>query len=136
MNHLDVGLDKGRSKTNLAVARADGQLLLEARIEHFDQLDPQARLAPAAGVGGRLDLLVEDGDAHAARGRVEVVVDVAEGQTTARIFCCDGDFFGLGIHPAQIEVALEIALPTIEKILVKSGQAVEFGQPLFLVRPG
>ena len=41
MNHLDVGLDKGRSKTNLAVARADGHLLLEARIEHFDQLDPQ-----------------------------------------------------------------------------------------------
>src|SRR2546428_3427962 len=41
MNHLDVGLDKGRSKTNLAVARADGHLLLEARIEHFDQIDPQ-----------------------------------------------------------------------------------------------
>ncbi len=41
MNHLDVGLDKGRSKTNLAVARADGHLLLEARIEHFDQFDPQ-----------------------------------------------------------------------------------------------
>ena len=41
MNHFDVGLDKGRSKTNLAVARADGHLLLEARIEHFDQLDPQ-----------------------------------------------------------------------------------------------
>ena len=38
MNHFDVGLDKGRSKTNLAVARADGHLLLEARIEHFDQL--------------------------------------------------------------------------------------------------
>src|SRR5947209_14128692 len=41
MNQLDVGLDKGRSKTNLAVARADGQLLLEARIEHFDQMDVQ-----------------------------------------------------------------------------------------------
>ncbi len=41
MNHLDVGLDKGRSKTNLAVARADGHLVLEARIEHFDQFDPQ-----------------------------------------------------------------------------------------------
>ena len=41
MNHLDVGLDKGRSKTNLVVARADGHLLLEARIEHFDQIDPQ-----------------------------------------------------------------------------------------------
>src|SRR3989442_1788306 len=37
MNHLDVGVDKGFSKTNLAVARADGRLLLEARIEHFDQ---------------------------------------------------------------------------------------------------
>src|SRR6266487_7165460 len=41
MNHLDVGVDKGRSKTNLAVARADGHLLLEARIEHFDQADSQ-----------------------------------------------------------------------------------------------
>src|SRR6266851_3620986 len=41
MNHLDVGLDKGRSKTNLAVARAGGHLVLEARIEHFDQFDPQ-----------------------------------------------------------------------------------------------
>jgi hypothetical protein len=37
MNHLDVGVDKGFSKTNLAVARADGRLLLEARLEHFDQ---------------------------------------------------------------------------------------------------
>jgi|SRR6266567_682723 hypothetical protein len=36
MDLLDVGLDKGFSKTNLAVARADGQLLLETRIEHFD----------------------------------------------------------------------------------------------------
>ena len=45
MNHFDVGLDKGRSKTNLAVARADGQVVLEARIEHFDQLDPQPVLA-------------------------------------------------------------------------------------------
>jgi hypothetical protein len=48
MNHLDVGLDKGRSKTNLAVARADGHLLLEARVEHFNQTDsqpiPEARL--------------------------------------------------------------------------------------------
>src|SRR5260221_4149083 len=41
MNHLDVGLDKGRIKTNLAVARADGHLLVEARIEDFDLLDPQ-----------------------------------------------------------------------------------------------
>src|SRR5258708_5224988 len=41
MNHLDVGLDKGRSKTNLAVAHADGHLLLEAQIEHFDQIDSQ-----------------------------------------------------------------------------------------------
>lgn len=41
MNHLDVGLDKGRSKTNLAVARADGHLVLEARIEHFDRIDAQ-----------------------------------------------------------------------------------------------
>jgi hypothetical protein len=41
MNHLDVGLDKGRSKTNLAVARADGHLVLEARIEHYDPFDPQ-----------------------------------------------------------------------------------------------
>jgi hypothetical protein len=37
MNHLDVGVDKGFSKTNLAVACADGRLLLEARLEHFDQ---------------------------------------------------------------------------------------------------
>lgn len=37
MDLLDVGIDKGLSKTNLAVARADGYLLLEARIEHFDQ---------------------------------------------------------------------------------------------------
>jgi hypothetical protein len=37
MDLLDVGIDKGFSKTNLAVARADGQLLLQARIEHFDQ---------------------------------------------------------------------------------------------------
>ena len=36
MNYLDVGVDKGFSKTNLAVARADGRILLEARIEHFD----------------------------------------------------------------------------------------------------
>lgn len=41
MHHLDVGLDKGFSKTNLAVARADGHLLLETRVEHFDQTDPQ-----------------------------------------------------------------------------------------------
>ena len=41
MNHFDVGLDKGRSKTNLAVARADGHLLLQARIAHYDQFDPQ-----------------------------------------------------------------------------------------------
>jgi hypothetical protein len=41
MNHLDVGVDKGRSRTNLAVARADGHLLLEARIEHFDRINPQ-----------------------------------------------------------------------------------------------
>ena len=41
MNNLDVGLDKGFSKTNLAVARADGHLLLETRVEHFDQTDPQ-----------------------------------------------------------------------------------------------
>jgi len=37
MHHLDVGVDKGFSKINLAVARADGSLLLQARIEHFDQ---------------------------------------------------------------------------------------------------
>jgi hypothetical protein len=37
MNHLNVGVDKGFSKTNLAVVRADGRLFLEARIEHFDQ---------------------------------------------------------------------------------------------------
>ena len=41
MNHLDVGVDKGFSKTNLAVARADGRLFLEARIEHFDQTHQQ-----------------------------------------------------------------------------------------------
>ena len=35
MDLLDVGIDKGFSKTNLAVARADGQLLLQARIKHF-----------------------------------------------------------------------------------------------------
>jgi hypothetical protein len=39
MNHLEVGLDKGFSKTNLAVARADGQLVLEARVEHFNLTD-------------------------------------------------------------------------------------------------
>ena len=37
MDLLDVGIDKGFSKTNLAVAHANGQLLLETRIEHFDQ---------------------------------------------------------------------------------------------------
>ncbi len=36
MNHLDVGLDKGFSKTNLAVVDPDGHVLLETRIEHFD----------------------------------------------------------------------------------------------------
>ena len=36
MDLLDVGIDKGFSKTNLAVVRAD-ELLLETRIEHFDQ---------------------------------------------------------------------------------------------------
>jgi hypothetical protein len=41
MSSLEVGLDKGFSKTNLAVARADGHLLLEARIEHFAQTDSQ-----------------------------------------------------------------------------------------------
>jgi hypothetical protein len=41
MNHLDVGLDKGRSKTNLAVVDADGHVLLEARIEHFDRASEQ-----------------------------------------------------------------------------------------------
>jgi hypothetical protein len=37
MHHLNVGVDKGFSKTNLAVVHADGRLFLEARIEHFDQ---------------------------------------------------------------------------------------------------
>jgi acetyl-CoA carboxylase biotin carboxyl carrier protein len=32
------------------------------------------------------------------------------------------------------EIKAEIS-GTVEKILVNSGQAVEFGQPLFLVRP-
>jgi hypothetical protein len=41
MNHLDVGVDKGFSKTNLVVARTDECLLLEARIEHFDQVHQQ-----------------------------------------------------------------------------------------------
>jgi hypothetical protein len=41
MDQLDVGIDIGFSKTNLVVARVDGQLLLEARIEHFD---PQHQL--------------------------------------------------------------------------------------------
>jgi hypothetical protein len=37
MDHLDVGIDIGFSKTNLVVARTNGQPLLETRIEHFDQ---------------------------------------------------------------------------------------------------
>jgi hypothetical protein len=41
MNHLDVGLDKGCSKTNLAVVDADRHVLLEARIEHFDRASEQ-----------------------------------------------------------------------------------------------
>jgi hypothetical protein len=41
MRPLDVGVDKGFSKTHLAVARPDRHLLLEARIEHFDQTDSQ-----------------------------------------------------------------------------------------------
>jgi hypothetical protein len=36
MDVLDIGIDIGFSKTNLVVARADGQLLLETRIEHFE----------------------------------------------------------------------------------------------------
>jgi len=54
MNQLDVGLDKGRSKTNLAVARADGHLLLEARIEHFDQIDSKPLTE-----SGLLDLIAQ-----------------------------------------------------------------------------
>jgi hypothetical protein len=40
MDLLEVGIDIGFSKTNLAVACTDGQPLLEARIEHFGQ-EPQ-----------------------------------------------------------------------------------------------
>jgi hypothetical protein len=36
MELLDVGIDVGFSKTNLVVARADGRILLETRIDHFD----------------------------------------------------------------------------------------------------
>ncbi len=41
MSPLNVGLDEGLSKTNLVVAEADGQVLLEARIDHFDQEQEQ-----------------------------------------------------------------------------------------------
>ena len=37
MDLLDVGIDIGFSKNNLAVAGADGQSLLETRVENFDQ---------------------------------------------------------------------------------------------------
>jgi hypothetical protein len=36
MDQLDVGIDIGFSKTNLVVTCADGNTLLEERIEHFD----------------------------------------------------------------------------------------------------
>lgn len=42
MNHLDVGLDKGFSKTNLAVVDSEGHVLLETRIEHFDGASEQS----------------------------------------------------------------------------------------------
>ena len=41
MNHLHVGLDEGLSKTNLAMIDTDGQMLLEARIDHFDREQEQ-----------------------------------------------------------------------------------------------
>ncbi len=41
MNHLDVGLDKGFSKTNLVVVDPDGHVLLETRIGHFDRASEQ-----------------------------------------------------------------------------------------------
>jgi hypothetical protein len=41
MSPLHVGLDEGLSKTNLAVVEADGHLLLEARIDHFDREQEQ-----------------------------------------------------------------------------------------------
>src|SRR5260370_24653600 len=41
MSPLDVGLDEGLSKANLAVVEAGGHLLLEARIDHFDREQEQ-----------------------------------------------------------------------------------------------
>jgi hypothetical protein len=38
---LFVGLDEGLSKTNLVVVETDGQVLLEGRIDHFDQKQEQ-----------------------------------------------------------------------------------------------
>lgn len=41
MTPLDVGLDEGLSKTNLIVVEADGSVLLEARIDHFEPPEQQ-----------------------------------------------------------------------------------------------
>lgn len=107
-----------------------------------------AALTPQGGAAGQPAAAAEGGEAEAAEEDLPTITSPMVGTFYAASSTEADPFVQVGDHVAEDTVVCVIEAMkvfneiraetsgTIEKVLVENAEAVEFGQPLFVVRPG